>query len=178
MDSILVMKPDYKIKWLDHLNRVVVAIALTAFVGMLLSTWAQVLFRKFGVSVDWTEELARVLFLCSVFLSIAIALHESKHIVVDFLFNRLPPRIRSVVQAGFHILIFLFLVSLLRGSLKMTSVTWETYMISMNWMRTGYLYMMESFAIALMMIFLAGAFYQNLRKLKNTPIPNPDEGEK
>ena len=145
---------------------------------MVASTWAQILFRKIGVSVDWTEELARVLFLTSVFLSIAVALYENRHIVVDFLLVRLPPRLQVLARIVFDLLIFVFLVSLLRGAAKMTAVTWESYMIAMNWMRTGYLYLAECISIVLMMIFLLAAIIHNMRRLTSGEPANENEDAK
>ena len=62
---------------LRNVTRLVTGVALVGFCGMLLSTWAQILFRKLAISVDWTEELARILFITSVFLGIAIGVAEN-----------------------------------------------------------------------------------------------------
>ena len=153
-------------KWLRAVSLIATTVGLVGFIGMLFATWAQVLFRKIAVSVDWTEELARVLFITSVFLGIAIAIYERKHIVVDFLFNRLPPRLRALVGVFFNLVILCFLAAFLRGAMRMTEVTWESYMIAMSWMRTGYLYLGECVAIALMMVFVANQLAGGIRDLR------------
>lgn len=161
--------------WLTYLSRGATVVGLLGFIGMLFTTWAQVLFRKISVSVDWTEELARVLFITSVFIGMAIAIYERKHIVVDFLFNRLPGRLRAAVAVFFDLVILAFLLLLLRGAARMTEVTWESYMIAMSWMRTGYLYLGECAAIVLMMIFIANQLAGDVRDLVSPSATTEDE---
>ena len=144
-----------------NLNRFIVGLALIGFSGMLISTWAQVLFRKLAISVDWTEELARILFVLSVFLGIAIAVAEKRHIIVDFIFNKLPMRGRALVGIIFDLIILVFLIFLLRGAAIMVSVTWESFMIAISWLRTGYLYLVECIAIVLTMVYILVDFGEN-----------------
>jgi len=142
-------------RFLGNFNRAIVFVALVGFIGMLLATGAQVLFRyALQISVGWTEELARVLFIVSMFLGIAIAVHEKEHIVVDFLFKKLPAKVQAAGTIVFDVAILALLVSLMRGAARMVDVTWESYMIAISWMRTGYLFLAECFAIALMMIYI------------------------
>ncbi len=138
-----------------HLDRAVTALAVAGFIVMLLVTGAQVAFRKLSISVDWTEEAARALFILTMFFGIAIAIRERQHIVVDFLFNRLSPRAQALGRIVFNILILLLLISLLRGAAAMAVVTWESFMIAMSWLRTGHLFLGECLAIALMMLYVA-----------------------
>ncbi len=149
------MKSSFIEKAYLRFNQCVLVVAVVSFIGMLLSTWGQVLFRKLAITVDWTEESARVFFLMSMFLGIAIAIQERKHIVVNFLFNKLPPQTQIYVRLIFNLMIMVFLISLFRGAALLVSVTWESYMISLDWLRTGYLYAGECFAIILMFLYLA-----------------------
>lgn len=141
---------------LTILDRTLVAVAVAAFIGMMLATGAQVIFRYvLEISVGWTEELARVLFTTAIFLGIAIATRERQHIVVDFLFKRLGPRSRRAVGFIFDFIILAILMSMLRGAITMVDLTWESYMIAMPWMRTGYLFLVECVAIGLVMFYVA-----------------------
>jgi TRAP-type C4-dicarboxylate transport system permease small subunit len=141
---------------LTILDRTLVAVAVAAFIGMMLATGAQVIFRYvLEISVGWTEELARVLFTTAIFLGIAIATRERQHIVVDFLLKRLGPRSRRVVGFLFDFIIIAILMSMLRGAITMVDLTWESYMIAMPWMRTGYLFLVECLAIGLVMFYVA-----------------------
>ena len=169
------LKPSFIDKAYQRFNQGVVAIAVVSFIGMLLSTWGQVLFRKLEITVDWTEESARVFFLLSMFLGIAIAIRERKHIVVNFLFNKLPPRAQIFVRLFFNLIILVFLIFLFRGAALLVGVTWESYMISLDWLRTGYLYAGECVAIVLMFLYLAMDSLKDLTGLKSQSSQSEDD---
>lgn len=161
-------------RMLAILDRTVVLIALTAFVGMLLATAAQVVFRYvLEISVGWTEELARVLFVTSMFLGIAVATREHQHIVVDFLLAKLSPRRRAAVGLAFDIVILALLISMMTGAVTMVELTWESFMIAMPWLRTGYLFLVECAAIGLIMLYVAVDIPGRVRAMA-TPPPGPD----
>jgi len=137
------------------LGRVLDAIALACFCGVLLGMAAQVLFRYvLQVPLLWTEDLARVLFVVSMFLGMAIALREREHIVVDFLLVRIPGRLRQAVLLGFDAAVLLLLLFLLAGAVRMVGSTWSTYLVSLTWVRNGHLYLVEAIAICLMLAYL------------------------
>jgi len=130
-------------------------VTMVGFIGMLLSTGGQVLFRyALRISVPWTEELSRILFILTMFLGIAIAIREREHIVVDFLFKKLSIRLQAAGLIVFNIAIFLFLCFLARGTVAMTRITWDSYMIALGWIRTGWLYLGEFIAILFMMFYV------------------------
>ena len=82
------MKNKAKILILKVIENSLEWITMIGFSGMLLATIWQVLFRYvLKISVPWTEELARILFIMTMFLGIAIAIREDEHIIVDFLFK-------------------------------------------------------------------------------------------
>jgi TRAP-type C4-dicarboxylate transport system permease small subunit len=150
-------------KFLRLLERILELTTMVGFIGMLLSTGGQVLFRYvLRISVPWTEELARILFILTMFLGIAIAVRENEHIVVDFLFRKLNRRVQAAGQLLYNSAIFLLLCFLARGTIAMTKITWESYMISLDWIRTGYLYLGEFVAVIFMMLYVAAKIHENL----------------
>ncbi len=154
-------------KFLRALDKTLVAIAMVGFIGMLLSTGGQVLFRYvLKIPVPWTEELARILFILSMFLGIAIAIREREHIVVNFLFKRLNPRAQAVGHIVFDAAIFILLCFLARGTLSMVKMMWNSYMIALDWIRTAYLYMGEFIAILFMMFYVVLEILQNVQVLR------------
>ena len=50
----------------------------------------------------------------------------------------------------------------------MTKMTWGSYMIAMDWVRTGYLYLGEFIAIIFMMIYIVMKAYDNLLILRTS----------
>jgi len=143
------------------------AITLIGFIGMLLSTGGQVIFRYvLRISVPWTEELARMLFIMTMFLGIAIAIRENEHIVVDFLFKKMSKQMQAVGQIFYNLVIFFLLCFLARGTFAMTKMTWGSYMIAIEWVRTGYLYLVELFAILLMMLYVILKIIENIKQFQ------------
>jgi TRAP-type C4-dicarboxylate transport system permease small subunit len=76
---------------------------------------------------DWTEELARWLWLAFSFLAINIALRRNEHIGVDFLVNMLPAKIQKALAYLVDLLTALFLVVLL----------WKSYLMATNTIMMG-----------------------------------------
>jgi len=152
---------------LGILEKILEAVTMVGFIGMLLATGGQVMFRYvLQVPVPWTEELARMLFIVTMFLGIAIAIREQEHIVVDFLFKKLPTGTQALGLILFNGSVFVFLCFLARGTVIMMRVTWGSYMIAIDWVRTGYLYFAELIAILFMMLYVLLAIVQNLKALR------------
>lgn len=105
------------LRWLNALAEWTIGAMMAALVvtGVL-----QVYFRYFtSSSLDWSEELARYLFVWIVFLTSAVAIHRRAHIVVDVLLIRLPRRVQkgvAIVTAGLT-LVFLGFMTVYGASL-------------------------------------------------------------
>jgi TRAP-type C4-dicarboxylate transport system permease small subunit len=66
-------------------------------------------------SAAWTEEIARYLLICTVFIGIAAAVRRTRHIHVDFLYRLLPPiagRALSTLVDLWRIVFFVVAVAL------------------------------------------------------------------
>lgn len=142
------------VRSLRLLDSAVETMATIAFVIMFAAAVAQVVFRYvLHIPVPWTEELARVLFTLSMLLGIAIAIRRNEHINVDVLLVRLGPRTRAAVLLLFNLLILALLASLVRGTVAMIALTWSTYLIALDWLREGWLYVAQLAALLLMILY-------------------------
>lgn len=138
-----------------YLDRTVEAVATAAFIVMFGSALLQVVARYvLFIPIPWTEELARILFSWSMLLGIAVAIRRREHVRVLALLERFPAPLRTALELGFALAILLFLLSLARGALQMARVTWDSHMIALDWVRTGYLYVGQLVAVALMILAL------------------------
>lgn len=138
------------------LDEAVVWIATGAFIVMMLAVIGQVFFRYvLEIAVPWTEELARLLFVESMLLSMAVAIRQHEHIVVDFLFNKLSPRLRNIVGALFNLAIIVLLVLLMRGSWDLLMRNWNAQLVSLPWVRVGYVYLGLFISLGLMAFYTA-----------------------
>ena len=138
------------------LDEIIVWIATGGFIVMMLAVIAQVFFRYVvEISVPWTEELARLLFVESMLLGMAVAIRRHEHIVVDFLFNKLPPRLRNAAGVLFNLTIILLLVLLMRGSWDLLVRNWNAQLVSLPWIRVGYVYLGLLISLGLMAFYTA-----------------------
>lgn len=136
-------------------ERILHAATLSLFVLMGLSTLAQILFRYFlQLPLPWTEEAARVLFVLSMLMAIAFAYREGEHIIVDFLFLKLPGNVRRTVSILFNVAILCFLVTWARGAIQLADLNWGSSLVTLPFFRVSYLYMWEVAAIALTTIYV------------------------
>lgn len=79
-------------------------------VAIVLITFVQVLFRYiFHLSLAWSEELARYLFLWLAALSAAYAFKTGSHFALRFLVDRMGTKVRGFVQSLVALLVSLFL---------------------------------------------------------------------
>jgi len=149
---------------------------MVAFIAMLLASLGQVLFRYvLEIPVPWTEELARVLFVVSMLFGMAIAIREKEHIVVDFLLNKQTPRRRAIAACLFDALILAFLCAWARGTLGLIDLNWNSYLVTLNWIRVAYLYIAELLAVVLMIAFVLADLFAQAHSLR-APVPIPEPG--
>lgn len=76
---------------------------------MLVLIIIQVLFRYFlKIPSPWSEEIARLALVWSVFLASAIGIRNLEHPKIDILTRRFPPAIRKALEIGVYLLIIAF----------------------------------------------------------------------
>jgi len=154
------------------LDETVVWVATAAFIVMMLAVIGQVFFRYVvEIAVPWTEELARLLFVESMLLAMAIGIRQHEHIVVDFLFNKLPPRLKNVAGAVFNLTIIALLILLMRGSWDLLVRNWNAQLVSLPWLRVGYVYLGLLVSLGLMAFYTALNMTARLRDVSPLGIP-------
>ncbi|WP_027184528.1 TRAP transporter small permease [Desulfovibrio inopinatus] len=122
---------------------------------MLIIIFIQVIARYvFNHSFEWSEELARFLFVWVVFLGSALIMGESGHLAVQFL----PTRFKGTsfglfLEVFTNVCSYVFILLLLSQGAKMTSImTFQTAPglgISMSWV-----YAVIPLSAALMLLYL------------------------
>lgn len=146
-------------------ERVLINICLAMFWAMILATLGQILFRYvLEVSVSWTEEAARALFVLSMVMSMAFAYREKEHVVVDFLFAKLPSGVQRWLGLAFNLFILAFLTFWARGALRLAELNWESSLITVPWFRVSYFYIWELAAITLLFLYVLADTRARLRR--------------
>lgn len=68
--------------------------------GMVVVVFLQIISRYvFSFSLAWSEEVARLLFICIVFIGAAVLARREKHLTVTVLSDLLPVRLRHATRA-------------------------------------------------------------------------------
>ena len=92
------------------LKRAIGWVVVAMYTIMVTAAIAQVIFRHFiGYPLGWTEELARIMLIWSVFLCVAVLASERKLLTVDAILLVLPPRLQALVIAFAQLLSGLFM---------------------------------------------------------------------
>mgnify|MGYP004733554479 CR=1 FL=1 len=74
-------------------------------VALLITVAIQIAVRYLPVTVAWTDELSRFLFVWYAMLSIAVSYIEDKHLFLDILYSRLKPGMQHMLDGISHILV-------------------------------------------------------------------------
>lgn len=116
------------IKWVDRLNQALKILLGIAMGLMSLLVLTQVTIRsfltKFGIyiSLPWTEELARILMIWSVFIGGALAVRRAELLAVDALVHGLSPIYGKGIKLTAHLISLVFYVYIL-----IIGVSWAKY---------------------------------------------------
>lgn len=111
-------------KLLQGVRTVLYGFSVAAMSVMLVIIFAQVVTRYFfGYTPEWSEELARFLFVWVVFLGSALIMGESGHLAVQFLPDKFKGTILgSVLDMIINATGYAFIILLLTQGWKMTSI--------------------------------------------------------
>jgi C4-dicarboxylate transporter DctQ subunit len=90
-------------QYLTSTNEWATVIALLAMTVVVLA--AVILRYFFGITIRWTGELTRFVFIYLVFLGIPLAFREKTHVMVQFFVSFLPPGVQKWLQRTIDILI-------------------------------------------------------------------------
>jgi TRAP-type C4-dicarboxylate transport system permease small subunit len=101
---------------------------------------------------------------CMTFIGGAVALKEGKHIVVDFLFQRLSPQPQRLLHLAFGVLIFVFLLMIGWGGLILIESAWDVPTASMPWITMGQVYLIMPVGLFLMIWYTIGLFWANWKR--------------
>jgi len=116
------------IKFAEKLNRLVLALALTALAVSILIIMVQIVLRYvFSYSLAWGEELARYLNITMVLLGSSIVILEDTHPRIDTLHLALPPRYRRALSDFFTVLTSIFLIVLIWQGIGLCLFAWDDF---------------------------------------------------
>ena len=100
--------------------------ALILVTGSFLILIAEVVFRYLlGGSLEWTDEVSRILLVWMTFTGMGFVIRDKKEIVCEAFSQNLPIRIQRYWSLGLDILGAIFILFLFIYGIKMTLFSWE-----------------------------------------------------
>jgi TRAP-type C4-dicarboxylate transport system permease small subunit len=144
-------------KQIEHFGAILLAVM---FVVTLFQVIARVVL---GISSVWSEELARFLYVCLVFIGAAPLIRDDEHIRVGVLTDRLKGRALTVLRLITILLTYPFIGIMTWGAWTNTVVNWRTYAPTLDWLSIGYIYLVIFITGLLMLWYLTVNLARNLR---------------
>jgi len=110
---------------------------------MFFLTFFQVLARTvLQISAVWSEELARLTYVCMVFLGAAVLIKDDGLIRVTVLVDRIGKRSGAILRFLTDLAVVPFVVIITWGAWTNTRLNWNTFAPTVDWLRIGYVYLM------------------------------------
>ena len=87
-----------KNRFFSILNHIEEVIIVSMFALMVIIIFVQVIMRKAGNSLSWSEELGKFLFVWISWMGISLGQREGEHIKITMLTDRLPFRLAHIIS--------------------------------------------------------------------------------
>ncbi len=140
-------------------------------VCILVIVILQVFFRYVAqIIVPWTEESARYVCIWMVFMGATAAVAKGAHIRVTFIVDRVPEKIRYIFDLFSLIVVLLFNLITLFGSIQLVQLNWNQQAVTFP-ISIGVLYLSITTSSFFILIFLAIQTVIRLKSLR--PESNP-----
>ena len=162
-------------KIFEIIKKILYIICISSIALMLVIIFFQVISRYFfGYTFDWSEELARFLFVWVVFIGSALIIGDKGHMAVKILPEKLKGTLAGVVLEGFIKLcslyfVFLFIVQGFKMSKTMMFQTSPALGLPM-----GIVYFIIPVSGVLMLLYIIQDILAILLKKKNNESPEGD----
>ncbi len=99
--------------WSLRVNWLVERVTVALLVLLVLDVWLGILVRYvIPLPLTFTEELARYLMIWMALLAVSSGIAHREHIGVEFVFGRLPARVRRWLAVSFDVIAFAFFFAL------------------------------------------------------------------
>lgn len=130
---------------------------------MFLTTLFQVVARVIlGISSVWSEELARFLYVCLVFVGAIPLLRDDEHIRVAVVLDRLGRRGARLLRLLTILLTVPFIAVMTWGAWMNTRLNWNTFAPTLDWLRIGYIYLVIFISGLLMLCYLGASLFHQV----------------
>ena len=132
-------------------DRLLVDISTIVYLSLFIVLVLAIVARFAAVSLPWTEEMARYIFIISTFFGAAAAISTNEHIqITSFKEKLFSPKFKMLSDICGYILVLSFIVLMLMGYWKMVDLSKSTIVSTIKWLHIGDIYMIIYFSAILM----------------------------
>jgi TRAP-type transport system small permease protein len=118
---------------LDAVDRLARRIIVAASAAMILIVTLQVVLRYgFNSSIDWSEEISRLLFVWCMFLAIPLGIREGAHVGIELLVAHIAPVARARLAKACALGGAAMMVVVFWQAVSVAALTWDEMMQSVN----------------------------------------------
>jgi len=134
---------------------IISTLGILFFLTVIFNVIMQIVFRFIlRISVPWTEELARLAVIWMTFFGIVLVQADRESIRTDFFVNKLPLKVKYLLEKLTNLASIVLLLVILRGSIDMLEFTYGVTMSSIIWLSSSVLYYPVIIAIPLLIVYL------------------------
>lgn len=145
------------------LNRITDSAAVALFIAILVLVNVQIVCRfVLSVSVPWTEEVSRLLFIWLAYIGAAIGLREGALITIDTLPELLGPRVRAWLQPVIRVCSIAVILVLFGASIPLVRTVWSQTLPTVDWISNGWAYLAFTVSFGLMLVYSIIPLWQGL----------------
>ena len=94
----------------------------------------------FNFTMMFSEELARYMFVWIIWLGAARAFTLKRHLLVDFLINKIRRHLRIYIEIFLYVLIMIFLFYTFLNGIKYSNIYWDSLFYSTQFLKLGWAY--------------------------------------
>lgn len=120
-------------RFLDGIDRAARWTIIAASAAMIAVVSLQVLLRyAFNSSIDWSDEVSRLLFVWGMFLAIPLGIREGAHVGIELLTAHIPEKQRVLLAKACAIVAAVLMAVVFWQAVKVSWLTWDELMQSLN----------------------------------------------
>jgi len=151
---------------MQALTRGLNMVAALLFAAALLLVNAQIVCRFIlSISVPWTEEVSRLVFVWLAFLGAAIGAREGSLIVIDTLPEVVGPKWDAWIGPLVRLVSLAVVLFRFVGSTPLVRSVWPTTLSTVDWISNGWAYLAFTTSFGLMALFAAYPIVRDLMRL-------------
>ncbi|RDI50492.1 TRAP transporter small permease [Microvirga subterranea] len=151
---------------MQRFNRSLDILAALLFAAALTLVNIQIVCRFIlSISVPWTEEVSRLVFIWLAFLGAALGAREGSLIVIDTLPEVVGPRWDAVMGPIVRLVSLAVIVFLFVGSIPLVNSVWPTTLSTVEWISNGWAYLAFTTSYGLMAIYAATPLVRDITRV-------------